>query len=481
MITAGDGRFQFNNVPEGKYSLVARRNGYRTQSLNDHDGFNSAVVVGPGKDSQSLIFRLQPSGSISGRVVDEYGDPVSDGQVSLFRRAAMLGKAMVYPRQRSSLDQNGTYHFFRLPPGEYFVVVIARPWYARFRQSSVYSNGDPPAPQPGEADVDVAFPVTFYPNALDSDSATPIKLRPGERFHADVQVSAQPGFRLLTPLPDNEEPGQFDQHLQASVFGMPTYLDSMVSSMRSNKLAEISGIPAGAYTVRERLRAARPDAPQTRKEVVISAGGDIEYKGETDSTPVAGKVVLDENETLKPMTVEFRRSDTAEGLIVRCNAAGELEPFHLFPGVYEYGAFSSQAVIKSLKATGARVVARTIEIGASPVDVTFEMADIAIEIDGTVQGSDGKPLSGALVVIVPEDPEHNQNIFRRDQSDTDGTFKLRVVMPGRYTLVAIQDGWDLEWSNIEVMRRFLARGRSIQVLPGQENITATLTAQSAQQ
>jgi protocatechuate 3,4-dioxygenase beta subunit len=126
-------------------------------------------------------------------------------------------------------------------------------------------------------------------------------------------------------------------------------------------------------------------------------------------------------------------------------------------------------------------VARTIEIGASPVDVTFEMADIAIEIDGTVQGSDGKPLSGALVVIVPEDPEHNQNIFRRDQSDTDGTFKLRVVMPGRYTLVAIQDGWDLEWSNIEVMRRFLARGRSIQVLPGQENITATLTAQSAQQ
>ena len=32
-------------------------------------------------------------------------------------------------------------------------------------------------------------------------------------------------------------------------------------------------------------------------------------------------------------------------------------------------------------------------------------------------------------------------LIRRDQSDSDGSFALRDVVPGQYTVVAIQDGW----------------------------------------
>lgn len=445
VVTAEDGRFQFNNVPAGKYSLVARHNGYRTQTLNEHDGFNSAVAVGPGKDSQNIIFRLQRSASISGRVEDEYGDPVSDGQASLFLRAPLRGKALAYPRGRVNLDQNGVYHFFRLVPGEYFVVVLAKPWYARFREFPQPQNGDQPVPPRPDnaADVDVTFPITYYSGASDASSATSIKLHPGERFTADMRLAAIPGFHLRTMKPESDSAGPIDRHLQAMVFGVAMNIDPLVNVMNDATQTDITGVPAGQYRLRDRITAGDAGSSEARAEVEISPGGDVENKNASKGTPVTGKVVLEGvNEPLLETAMQFQRLDTAEMMQVRVLAKGELVPFQLFPGVYFYGALSSQGVIKSFKADGAKVIARTFEVGSNPINLSVVLADVAVDVEGTVVSSDGKPLSGAMVVIVPEDPEHNENIIRRDQSDTDGTFKLRVVMPGRWSPYRTAGTWN---------------------------------------
>jgi hypothetical protein len=69
-----------------------------------------------------------------------------------------------------------------------------------------------------------------------------------------------------------------------------------------------------------------------------------------------------------------------------------------------------------------------------------------------------------MIVLVPADPVHNQVLFRRDQSDSDGTFKLAAVVPGKYTVLAIENGWDLEWMNADVLKNYMARGVAIQAL-----------------
>jgi hypothetical protein len=77
---------------------------------------------------------------------------------------------------------------------------------------------------------------------------------------------------------------------------------------------------------------------------------------------------------------------------------------------------------------------------------------------------DDKPLAGAMVLLVPADAAHNQVLFRRDQSDTDGTFTLADVVPGKYTLLALENGWDLEWTKPAVLKPFLPQGEAITVL-----------------
>jgi hypothetical protein len=85
-------------------------------------------------------------------------------------------------------------------------------------------------------------------------------------------------------------------------------------------------------------------------------------------------------------------------------------------------------------------------------------------VDGVTLKSD-TPVAGAMIVLVPEDAVHHAQSFRCSQSDSDGTFTLAPVVPGKYTILAIQDGWELEWANPEVLKPYLAQGLVIQVEP----------------
>ena len=75
----------------------------------------------------------------------------------------------------------------------------------------------------------------------------------------------------------------------------------------------------------------------------------------------------------------------------------------------------------------------------------------------------GKGFAGAMVVLVPKNPDLDRDLFRRDQSDLDGTFLLCDVIPGWYTLSAIENGWDLDWSQPGVITAYLKHRRRIEV------------------
>src|SRR3984885_7761650 len=116
-----------------------------------------------------------------------------------------------------------------------------------------------------------------------------------------------------------------------------------------------------------------------------------------------------------------------------------------------------------MSSEGAQVAGRALSVtaGSSP-SVSLTLAAGSAEIQGTVTRA-GRGFAGAMVVLVPKDPELGRDLFRRDQSDLDGTFALRGVIPGSYTLLAIENGWDLDWSQPGVIAAYLKHGRRIRV------------------
>ena len=86
----------------------------------------------------------------------------------------------------------------------------------------------------------------------------------------------------------------------------------------------------------------------------------------------------------------------------------------------------------------------------------------AADVSGVAQRA-GKGAAGAMIVLVPKNPDANGDLFRRDQSDLDGTFIFHQVIPGAYTVIAIENGWDLDWSKPAVLSRYAAHGQKVMV------------------
>jgi hypothetical protein len=86
------------------------------------------------------------------------------------------------------------------------------------------------------------------------------------------------------------------------------------------------------------------------------------------------------------------------------------------------------------------------------------------------------PVSGAMVVLVPRDITDNVSLFRRDQSDSDGTFTLPDIVPGLYTAIAIQNRWDIEWAQPEALRPYLSKGTPVQI-EGKQQLEIKVAAQ----
>ena len=68
-----------------------------------------------------------------------------------------------------------------------------------------------------------------------------------------------------------------------------------------------------------------------------------------------------------------------------------------------------------------------------------------------------------MIVLIPRQRSAYRALVRRDQSDSDGSFNLRDVPAGQYTVVAIADGWKLDWTDSETMARYLTHGISVTV------------------
>ena len=49
-------------------------------------------------------------------------------------------------------------------------------------------------------------------------------------------------------------------------------------------------------------------------------------------------------------------------------------------------------------------------------------------------------------------------MIRRDQSDSDGSFALPRVIPGPYILVALENGWGVNWRDPATLQRYLLHG-----------------------
>ncbi|MGA8502356.1 MAG: carboxypeptidase-like regulatory domain-containing protein [Candidatus Sulfotelmatobacter sp.] len=463
MLTTDDGSFSFAGLEPGKYLLVGRRNGFSRQSYEQHGIFTSAVVVGPGLISENLVFRLRPDGRIVGRVVDENQEPVPNAMVYLFRSDPGGGFKQVFQRAQVSTDDRGYYRLAHIESGRYYVLVSAQPWFAPFAQAN--GNGNQSAAD--KTTFDVVFPITFYPGVTDAGSATPIVLDEGQEFTADFALSPVPALRLLLNHLNSSPEQPRNASLAARVFGTEIFLPGQRVTPVDGNSNEIAGVAPGKYV----LDIESYGAVREKRSTVVNVFADAEFDVEAASPApsIRGVVQKDGGLNLTPQAFVLlwnpRRNEALQATI---DDKGQFEftPDLLAPGDYSvFVASGLNSTISSLSATGAQVEGQTIRVATSkPIELRIGLSGSLSTINGIARRNN-EPFAGVMILLVPQTPEKNLPLFRRDQSDSDGTFTLHDVLPGRYKILAIEDGWDVEWADMSLFKARLERAPVIDVAP----------------
>jgi hypothetical protein len=456
-----NGRFVFQGLATGKYVLAATRRGYPRQEFDGHGPFSTAIAVGPGKDSTNLLFRLKPEGFISGRITDDQDEPVRNASVMLFARSVEGGERAINLRSRATTDDQGAYHFPHLPAGEYYIGVSARPWYA-----SPDTTGDRAA---APSDLDVSFPTTYYRQAVESEQANPIRLTWGDRVSADVMLRAVPALHLRLTSQDTSMAGIDEAMLKQTLLGgTEVYMETQTVNIGPDAV-EISGVAPGRYdlgVVSRKEKNGIGTSTARHQTVTVSASGNLDASSGSELAAISGTVVFEGQPapSADSVSIQFRHQESGQNFDVPLSAQSEFDLSEVHAGHYDVVLLNSaEFVLKSIAAAGARVVGKSVEItGSEHVRLTLIASRGTGRIDGVVL-RDAKPVGGAMVVLVPRDPAHNWSMFRRDQSDSDGTFELDAVTPGSYTLLAIENGWELEWASPAVLEPYLSQGQAVEV------------------
>jgi len=471
-VTGADGSFSFRGIAPAKYWLSAHGRGFAQQGLDEHEGYFTGIAVGANLDSQNITFRLRPDSSIVGLITDNDNEAVSGAEVMLFRTGLEGGETGTYQLQETTTNDEGRYHFGHLAAGSYYIVVSARPWYAQTpnRGMRTYvktsAGGQTEETQIGPPDtsnpaLDLTFPLTFYPGVTDPAGASVIDLQIGDQTTADVSLTAVPALHIHINGIGTPTGASLQQQFGSSVLQVPSQV------AESENGIDIAGVPPGHYLLNMN---AGNGAKSWSRPLDLNGDSEIDPSDSAPGIKVSGALRLN-GQPAANAVVRLRNRASGLRFDAQTSDRGEflLETTGFTPGQYEVAVFNvADAALGSISATGATVRGHSVQIGGTgAVHLNLTMSQGLARVEG-VALRDGKPAAGTMVVLVPQKLEENASMVRRDQSDSDGTFALPNVLPGKYTVVALADGWRLEWLNPSVMQPFLKAGTPLEIGTGRK-------------
>jgi hypothetical protein len=275
-----------------------------------------------------------------------------------------------------------------------------------------------------------------------------------------MTLNAQHAVEIKLPVAGSRD-GGFGVSLARNVFGQ---LEPIPTSMQGNNDGgiEISGVLPGQYEVTVTHSEGQSPPVSTHFTADI-ADGATQLAGDSDGgeATVSGKVTSLDGK-LRFAGISLVASHPQRNYFATLNDAGDFS-LQVAPGEYQVIGQIPQMYLVSVTSPDTVVKGRMVQVKAgSAAKLEIVAGNGYGQVAGVAERSSHRA-SGVMVLLAPEDAKDNQILFRRDQSDSDGSFLLSDVIPGRYRLLAIDEGWEVDWADPNVLAAYLKKSITVQV------------------
>jgi uncharacterized protein (DUF2141 family) len=494
LVTGDDGRFSFDGLPPGSYTVGALKDGYVPMNYGaTRSGRTGRAIAVAERQTMTVPLRLARGAVITGTVLDVDGQPAPGVRVMVMARrfvgspASDVAYALAGTPGITTTDDHGVYRVFGLPAGEY--VVSARPTTSGEVAPGLAGIAVQMMSRGALSDRRMLLTQVYHPGMTDVARAARVNVRAGEeRAGIDVQlqyvplaairgsVSGAAGFSPATlTLWRLGDTGGFQSGPVARADGQGRF--------------EFPSVAPGQYRLAARAipesasgggRGAAPaDALFAVAEVTVD-GDDLEVPLSLQpGLSIAGKVVLDAASggsadilsqlklnvptflipasggwTMPPVVVEgtaFRIDGVMPGL------------YRSTPNLQGIRSPVGTWWLTSLAGGGRELLDAPLDLQQSIADAVATFSDHVSVVTGTVRDAQGPigadPASAPWVIAFPANRAFWFTGSRRiayTKPNRQGVWTIRNLPPGDYRIVVTQDVDQNEWFDPAVLERLTA-------------------------
>ena len=452
-FSAPDGHFEFDNLPAGEHTVVASRAGYITSAAGMSGPKDRPLPIelkaGSGRHVE---IRLSALGAITGRVVNEAGQPASGVHVRAVRQRATPSPSN-QDGAEVSLDDDGRFSLRGLDPGRYFVVADKRGTRTGRRAGSAGSIA---------RDGDQLASLTYYPGTAFPDQAVAIEIAAGEDTDASFTLASTRHATITGVVLDARGEPARDYMLLATASLTPQPRNPVSIGVRiDGGRFEVVGVPPGEYVVEATTQqigiSALTGIPQVSSSATAErARGTVRVSGDD----VTGLMLrLNAGFTVSGRIVDHAGTPIAlSGLPLSATPVEERTrqtlALTLADGTFSFQRLHGRHVIR-LQQPAQRVALAVTRVQANGVDIGDEGVDVvadtsidvvlgtATQLSGFVRTRSGRAIPGAWVIIFAESPASwtmpDSNRRQYVRASNTGEFQIVGLPPGRY-YAAVPDG-----------------------------------------
>jgi len=468
--TTADGHFELKNVPAAQYHLSVMKNGFVTQKYGQRKpGDPGSLMTLRAKERKTeLSFKMIRAGVISGKILDEDGEPMMNVSVSALRQSYREGKKEFGAETWAQTDDLGEYRLFGLPAGQYFVSAEMQ-HYGTVVGDREYSGADKNSPEKGYA-------KTFYPGSPDIGRASSIFVKAGEEIPStDILMTQSVVYRVrgkvVYPFAHKAKD---DTQIEVARRGNRLSWDFMRNqgAIKPDGTFEIPEMPTGEYTLT--VMFFDQDKLYSTEQDIEVAGADLDGINLTLSpgTSIRGIVQWEGKPSTEGVASVMLQSPTAAaswGVQAHIEDNNRFTLKSVPEGTFrvDVRGLGPDCYVKQITYGETVITDNLLHLKGAAGDLQIIVSSKGARVDGLVTNDESLPVAGVWVVAVPDEARRSEDdSYGAVTSDQYGHYALRGLKPGAYKLFS-WDGIERgQWEDRDFLKLNEAKGTAVSVVDG---------------
>ena len=438
--TDTEGRFELRDMPAGRWEISASKAGFVTLRFGQRRPFEAGrpIELANAQTLDGITIALPRGAAITGRVFDEFGDPIAGARVQVLRYQLVQGERQLMPTANAGVsDDTGAFRVYGLMPGDYYVSATLRAVVDDPDDNATYA----PTYYPGTGSVTDAQRVSI--GLAQEQGNINFALMPVRAVRISGTVLDSTGVPLsggaIALLPS-------DSMIRIGGFGGGNRIGG-------DGRFSLANVAPGSYTITATAGRPRGADMEVASMPLFVSGEDMTGLTLITSTgtSLSGRVVAAAgvatslpSGNVQVGVAQFRSGRGIPSRPVRMAADGTFELTNLFgQGFIRINGLPQDWMLTSVSVNGTDVTDTPIEFRPNEEirGVQVAVTNRVTELAGTVMGADGKPVRDYTVVVFPDDETKwtaPSRFIRAARPDQQGLFKIRALPAnGRYLAVAV--------------------------------------------